>query len=223
MKIKILIIKTFMLLMYLPVSADMMYTAEVTASSLNIRSIPSNEGRIIGSLYRGQKILVTPMSTEWVKTIIEGNETGYVSSIYLKMVNSDSIKELSSIDDGEKKCNLKLDNVDLSIIDVNMQCKDSIIINGYESCSAKFDVVVDSHCEEIVDVDINCSAEFKYSTNDDFTPYMTTENNVGTVYTNSGKGKAVIEVKLIPLPASEPVVKVELVNGMCSVTATNYF
>ena len=93
MKIKILIIKTFMLLMYLPVSADMMYTAEVTASSLNIRSIPSNEGRIIGSLYRGQKILVTPMSTEWVKTIIEGNETGYVSSIYLKMVNSDSIKE----------------------------------------------------------------------------------------------------------------------------------
>ena len=51
MKIKILIIKTFMLLTYLPVSADMMYTAEVTASSLNIRSIPSNEGRIIGSLY----------------------------------------------------------------------------------------------------------------------------------------------------------------------------
>ena len=103
MKIKILIIKTFMLLMYLPVSADMMYTAEVTASSLNIRSIPSNEGRIIGSLYRGQKILVTPMSTEWVKTIIKGNETGYVSSIYLKMVNSDSIKELGSIDDGKKK------------------------------------------------------------------------------------------------------------------------
>ena len=223
MKIKILIIKTFMLLMYLPVSADMMYTAEVTASSLNIRSIPSNEGRIIGSLYRGQKILVTPMSTEWVKTIIEGNETGYISSIYLKMVNSESIKELSSIDDGKKKCNLKLDNVDLSIIDVNMQCKDSIIMDGYESCSAKFDVVVDSHCDEIVDVDINCSAEFKYSTNDDFTPYTTTENNVGTVYINSGKGNTIIEVKLIPLAASEPVVKVELVNGMCSVTATNYF
>jgi uncharacterized protein YgiM (DUF1202 family) len=223
MKIKILIIKTFMLLMYLPVSADMMYTAEVTASSLNIRSIPSNEGRIIGSLYRGQKILVAPMSTEWVKTIIEGNETGYVSSIYLKMVNSDSIKELSSIDDGKKKCNFKLDNVDLSIIDVNMQCKDSIIMDGYESCSAKFDVVVDLYCDEIVDVDINCSAEFKYSTNDDFTPYMTTENNVGTVYANSGKGNAVIEVKLIPLAVSEPVVKVELVNGMCSVTATNYF
>ena len=220
---KILIIKTFMLLMYLPVSAEMMYTAEVTASSLNIRSIPSNEGRIIGSLYRGQKILVAPMSTEWVKTIIEGNETGYVSSIYLKMVNSDSIKEFSSIDDEKKKCNLKLDNVDLSIIDVNMQCKDSIIIDGYESCSAKFDVVVDSYCDEMVDVDINCSAEFKYSTNDGFTPYMTTESNVGTVYTKSGKGNAVIEVNLIPLTASEPVVKVELVNGMCSVAATNYF
>ena len=95
------------------------------------------------------------------------------------MVNSESIKELSSIDDGKKKCNLKLDNVDLSIIDVNMQCKDSIIIDGYESCSAKFDVVVDSYCDEIVDVDINCSAEFKYSTNDDFTPYMTTEKKCG--------------------------------------------
>ena len=222
MKIKILIIKTFML-MYLPVSAEMMYTAEVTASSLNIRSIPSNEGRIIGSLYRGQKILVTPMSTEWVKTVIEGNETGYVSSIYLKMVNSDSIKELNSISNGEKKCNLELDNVDLSIIDVNMQCKDSIIMDGYESGSAKFDVVVDSYCDEIVDVDVNCNAEFKYSTNDDFAPYMTTESSVGTAYTNSGKGNVIIEVKLIPLAASEPVVKVELVNGMCSVTATNYF
>ena len=61
----------------------MMYTAEVTASSLNIRSIPNNEGRIIGSLYRGQKILVTSTSDEWVKTILEGNEIGYISSIYL--------------------------------------------------------------------------------------------------------------------------------------------
>ena len=220
---KILIFNTLLFFVYLPVSAEVMYTAEVIASSLNIRSIPSNEGRIIGSLFRGQQILVTSTSGEWAKTTLEGDEIGYVSSIHLKMVDSNSNNKFPPIKSEKNKCNLELENVDLNIIDVNMECKDSITISGYESCSAKFDVVVDSHCDEIVDVDINCSAEFKYSTNDDFTPYMTTENNVGTVYTNSGKGKAVIEVKLIPLPASEPVVKVELVNGMCSVTATNYF
>ena len=81
---KILILKVFLLFTYLPVNAEMMYTAEVTASSLNVRSIPSDEGRIIGSLYRGQQIVVTSTSSEWVKTILEGNEIGYISSIYLK-------------------------------------------------------------------------------------------------------------------------------------------
>ena len=106
MKIKILITKAFLLFICLPVSAEMMYTAEVTASSLNIRSIPSNEGRIIGSLYRGQKILVTSTSNEWVKTILEGNEIGYISSIYLKMVNVDTNIQLAPID--AKKINVIL-------------------------------------------------------------------------------------------------------------------
>ena len=83
---KILIPKVFLLLIYLPVNAEMMYNAEVIASSLNIRSIPSNEGRIIGSLFKGQQILVTPTSNEWVKTQLDGNEIGYISSIHLKMI-----------------------------------------------------------------------------------------------------------------------------------------
>ena len=73
---KILILKVFLLFIYLPANAEMMYTAEVIADSLNIRSIPNNEGRIIGSLFRGQQILVTPTSSEWVKTQLEKGEIG---------------------------------------------------------------------------------------------------------------------------------------------------
>ena len=127
---KILIPKVFLLLIYLPVNAEMMYNAEVIASSLNIRSIPSNEGRIIGSLFRGQQILVTPTSNEWVKTQLDGNEIGYVSSIHLKMVNSNTDSELYSIERKKSECNFEAENVDLNINDVNMECKDNITING---------------------------------------------------------------------------------------------
>ena len=65
--------------MYLPVNAEMMYSAEVVADSLNIRSIPNNEGRIIGSLFRGQKILVSPTSNEWVKTRLNENQKLIIS------------------------------------------------------------------------------------------------------------------------------------------------
>jgi len=222
---KILILKIFLLFIYLPVNAEMMYTAEVIANSLNIRSIPSNEGRIIGSLFRGQQILVTPTSSEWVKTELDGNEVGYISSIHLKMIDTSTNNNFFPIkkDINKDKCNPELENVNLNIIDVNMECKDSIIANGYESCNAKFDVAIESHCDEIIDVEINCAAEFKYNTDEGFSPYSVTENNSGTVYTKNGRGSTIIEIKLDLLASSEPVVKVELTDGMCSVVTKNYF
>ena len=220
---KILILKIFLLFAYFPVSAEVIYTAKVIASSLNIRSIPSNEGRIIGSLFRGQQILVTTTSSEWVKTMLEGNEIGYISSIHLKMVGLDKNSNISPIKNKKNNCNLGLENIDLNIIDVNMECKDSITINGYESCNAKFDVAAKSHCDDIVNVEINCSAEFKYNMDDGFSPYSVTENNSGTIYINDGQGNTIVEIKLTLSDTPEPVVKVELINGMCSVTATDYF
>ena len=222
---KILIPKVFLLLIYLPVNAEMMYNAEVIASSLNIRSIPSNEGRIIGSLFRGQQILVTPTSNEWVKTQLDGNEIGYVSSIHLKIIDTNSNNNFFPIKKNinKDKCSPEQENINLNILDVNMECKDSIIVNGYESCNAKFDVDVVSHCDEILDVEISCVAEFKYNTDEGFSPYSVAENSLGTIYTNDRRGSTIIEVKLNLLESSEPVVKVELTDGMCSVVKKNYF
>ena len=220
---KILILKIFLLLTCLPVNAEMMYTAEVMANSLNIRSIPSNEGRIIGSLFRGQQISVTTTSGEWAKTILEGDKIGYISSIHLKMIDFDRNNKISPINNKKNNCNFGLENIDLNIIDVNMECKDSIAINGYESCNAKFNVSAKSHCDEIVNVEINCSAEFKYNMDDGFSPYSVTENNSDTVYMDDGQGNTIVEVKLVLLGTPDPVVKVELINGMCSVAATDYF
>ena len=56
-----------------------------------------------------------------------------------------------------------------------------------------------------------------------FAPYNITENNSEAVYTNNGQGNTIIEVTLIPPTTSAPVVKVELVDGVCSVIARNYF
>ena len=222
---KILIPKVFLLLIYLPVNAEMMYNAEVIASSLNIRSIPSNEGRIIGSLFRGHQILVTSTSSEWVKTQLDGNEIGYVSSIHIKMINMSTNNNFFPIKKNinKDKCEPEQENIILNILDVNMECKDSIIVNGYESCNAKFDVDVVSHCDEILDVEISCVAEFKYNTDEGFSPYSVAENSLGTIYTNDRRGSTIIEVKLNLLASSEPVVKVELTDGMCSLVTKNYF
>ena len=38
------------------------------------------------------------------------------------------------------------------------------------------------------------SKEFKYNTDEGFSPYSVTENNLGTIYTNDGRGSTVIEV-----------------------------
>ena len=222
---KILILKVFLLFIYLPANAEMMYTAEVIADSLNIRSIPNNEGRIIGSLYRGQQILVTSTSSEWVKTQLDKGGIGYVSSIHLKMIDTNTNNNFFPIkkDINKDRCDPELDNINLNILDVNMECKDSIITNGYESCNAKFDVAIESHCDDIIDVEINCTAEFKYNTDEGFSPYNVTENNMSTIYTSNGQGSTSIEVKLNLLTSSEPVVKVELTDGMCSVVTKNYF
>ena len=103
---RIIIFSLLILQVTLPVSANSMYTAEVIASSLSVRSIPDNEGRIIGSLYRGQKILVETTSTEWVKTKLEGDLIGYVSSIHLKMIDTSTAGE-NPISVDEIKCKPK--------------------------------------------------------------------------------------------------------------------
>ena len=222
---KILILKVLLLFISLPANAEMMYTAEVIADSLNIRSIPNNEGRIIGSLFRGQQILVTPTSSEWVKTQLEKGEIGYISSIHLKMINTNTDNNFFPIkkDINKDKCDPELENINLNILDVNMECKDSLIANGYESCNAKFDVAAESYCDDIIDVEINCTAEFNYNTDEGFSPYNVTKNNLGTIYTSNGRGSTSIVIKLNLLASSEPVVKVELTDGICSVVTKNYF
>ncbi len=216
MKMRIIIFSLLILQVTLPVSANSMYTAEVIASSLNVRSIPDNEGRIIGSLYRGQKILVETTSTEWVKTKLEGDLIGYVSSIHLKMIDTSTTGE-NPISVDEIKCKPKLSNIKLSIRDADMPCKNSIEKSGLGSCTAKFIVDIESTCTEIADVNIECGAGFKYDTNNSYTPYETEKKNTGTVYVDKGFGTTTIDVKLVLADMTEPVIKVELVNGMCSV------
>lgn len=62
----------------------------VTASSLNFRSGPSTSYRIIGSLYKGQKVEYISKSGEWLKVKYNGT-TGYVHGDYVtKSTSSDN-------------------------------------------------------------------------------------------------------------------------------------
>lgn len=59
---------------------------KVTADSLNVRAGESTSSAIITKVTRGQKIDVLSLNGNWAKVQI-GSTTGYVSKIYLKLLN----------------------------------------------------------------------------------------------------------------------------------------
>jgi N-acetylmuramoyl-L-alanine amidase len=59
-------------------------TVNVTSGTLNVRSGPSMNHAVIGSLKKGAAVTVTGTSGTWY-TIQYGNTTGYVSTSYIRV------------------------------------------------------------------------------------------------------------------------------------------
>lgn len=73
------------LVMVVPVSAQKTY--EVTASKLNVRSEAKKNGSVVGSVARGETVLVYGINGGWAEISYKGR-TAYVSSQYLKAKSS---------------------------------------------------------------------------------------------------------------------------------------
>lgn len=71
-----------------PASIDASTVAVSLTSGLNVRSGPSTSNGVIGSLSKGQTVPVLSVSGNWVK-VQYGNQTGYVSKLYLKLKNTE--------------------------------------------------------------------------------------------------------------------------------------
>ncbi|WP_339318796.1 N-acetylmuramoyl-L-alanine amidase [Paenibacillus sp. FSL R10-2734] len=65
------------------------YTAQVYASSLNVRNEPAKNATVVGSIKNGAKVTVTEDQHGWLK-VKTGNTSGWVAGYYLKKVNSNS-------------------------------------------------------------------------------------------------------------------------------------
>lgn len=72
-----------------PVGTTGKLMGKVTAPSLNVRSGPNTTSSIVSTVKRGQQIEVTALSGNWA-TVKVGSKTGYVSKIYLKLINQSS-------------------------------------------------------------------------------------------------------------------------------------
>jgi N-acetylmuramoyl-L-alanine amidase len=71
-----------------PVNVDAVTVAVSLTSGLNVRSGPSTSNGIIGTLAKGQEVPVLSVNGNWVK-VQYGNQTGYVSKLYLKLKNTE--------------------------------------------------------------------------------------------------------------------------------------
>lgn len=68
---------------YISVENSETMTVNITSGSLNIRSGAGTTYGIIGSLYKGEKVIVLSKGNSWSRILFNGNRTGYVSSNYL--------------------------------------------------------------------------------------------------------------------------------------------
>ncbi|MCH5197749.1 MAG: SH3 domain-containing protein [Oscillospiraceae bacterium] len=73
------------------------YPAQVNISSgyLYIRSGPGTQHTAIGALYKGNMIIVISESSGWAKILYNNNQTGFVSSAYIKKLNEEKSVVLS--------------------------------------------------------------------------------------------------------------------------------
>lgn len=66
-------------------------TVKISSGSLNVRSGAGTSYSKIGSLYKGEVVIVLSKSGSWSRILFNGTKTGYVSSQYLSAETSSSI------------------------------------------------------------------------------------------------------------------------------------
>ncbi|OMD23263.1 hypothetical protein BJP48_27155 [Paenibacillus odorifer] len=71
------------------------YTAQVYASSLNVRDEPAKNATVVGSIKNGARVTVTDEQHGWLK-VKAGSTSGWVAGYYLKKVNSNSLQSSAS-------------------------------------------------------------------------------------------------------------------------------
>ncbi len=83
---------------YIPsqVEASGKYTAKVYSDSLNVRSEPSLEGKIVGVLNKQDTVTVSNEKYGWLY-VTSGRVTGWVAGQYVKKVNGSVVKASSSV------------------------------------------------------------------------------------------------------------------------------
>lgn len=89
--------------------------AEITATSLNIRDQPSIEGKIIGSLKKGEKVIAILEHPGWVTVSVNGNIPGYISSEYIKVLKVVFSKNDSSFYGDEEAIKYRADTTELNL------------------------------------------------------------------------------------------------------------
>lgn len=204
------------------VYATTLFVAEITVDSLNVRDRPSIKGNIIGKLKKGEQVIASDTDPGWAITLFHGETPGYFSTEYMKIVKVISSEGSSTLDGDkeESKCNAESANLKLNILTIDFKCKEDLAGEGYKSCSAWFDVAINSDCNESMSVNVGCGAEFKYETKDGITPYQVSETGLETIYLSYGRGNGQIEVNWQSKVILEPVIRVQLNDGSCSIIST---
>ncbi len=68
---------------YISVVSDDIYTVSTNSGNLNVRSGAGKSYPVVGSLSKGEKVLVLSSNGYWSRILYDGNKTGVVSSDYL--------------------------------------------------------------------------------------------------------------------------------------------
>jgi uncharacterized protein YraI len=196
-----------------PIAMADIFEAKVTAKSLNIRSKPTSGSEVIGSLSRGQTIIVYKASVGWLGVSHKGG-IGYVSAKYVEIVGP-----LSA--DTEEDCEVDFYDVTLDYSVDSFKCREGILSDGYEECSLYVRILASSTCDSSFSVGGSCDVSYKVVEPESAVSIGNNRSEFHQFffYANNGSGSAFEEISWRPARMMETVIGVEVKNVSCSISA----
>ncbi len=186
------------------------FIAEVISVGLNVREAPTRKSRVIGWLKRGDRIVASLPFESWALTILDGQRPGYVAARRLKQV-----QQIATPTD----CASEADNFNIDSQPLDFQCQQDSTGRAFQFCSAQLNVTVSSSCLQPLLLNIACDGAFGYKTASGLMTMTSTADSEIQLPLTAGFGAAKTRIDWRPEPNTEDVVRVQLQESSCRLTA----
>ena len=214
------VILTLFSLCFYPVKSFASDIRYVEASSLNVRSKPNTSSNVLGSLNKGELVIVIGSSAGWAKIgyYVSGTEDfriGWVASKFLSAVTADTSNNYGYDDD---EMSVSDANYSLNIDDVDFKCREALFDNGFEKCDIGVALSFTSNYSgnETPKVDFSCDVELGLTDNKGWSTKKY-DSASGTAWMHYSSGSEHVDMSVRVAGLFDPIVSAKIKDLSCKI------